>query len=340
MWSSKIVESADPDEFIRFIRPNGCKILVTERGSFEARGIFIDVDRLYLQRRRERLARLVEVDMLRAGIVFLTEPGPSMFWNGAEIGPDNLALFAPGSRYFSRLSGPTSWGSLSLACEDMESVWARYFGSSPTWTTHCTVITPSPSALANLRSLHAAAGDMAEASSNSSMSRPLSAHALEQSLIDAMLECIDTPSVRAETTAMQHHRLIIRRFCEKLEQHPAKPLHVPETSHTIGVSGRTLRTACHEQLGVSPTQYLLLRRMNLARRTLQHSDPDVTTVTDVATDLGFWELGRFSVKYRQIFGETPSATLRASGPRKVTFQDYGATLACDRGSTALPQHPT
>src|SRR5271167_2980981 len=129
MWSSEIIESADPDEFISSIRPHGCEILVTERGSFEARGVMIDIGRLYLQRRRERLARLVEVDLPRSGIIFLTEPGPSMFWNGAEIGAENLALFGPG-RCISRLSGATSWGSMSLAVADMESIFTAYFGSS------------------------------------------------------------------------------------------------------------------------------------------------------------------------------------------------------------------
>ena len=311
MWSSQIVGSADPDEFIKFVRPDGCKILVTERGPFEADCTLIDVDRLHLQRRREKLARLVEVDMRRGGIVFLTEPGPSMFWNGVEVGPDNIALFAPGSRCFSRLSGATSWGSLSLAREDMESVWASHFGFDQTLGAHRTVITPSPTALATLRWLHAAAAEMADAASKSSK-HPMSTHGLEQSLIQAMLACIDTSSVGADTTAVQHHRLIVRRFCEMLELRAAKSLHVPEISHAIGVSGRTLRMACREQLGVSPTQYLLLRRMRLARRTLQRSNPDVTRVTDVATDLGFWELGRFSVKYRQIFGESPSVTLRTA----------------------------
>ncbi len=309
MWSSEIVESADPDEFISSIRPHGCEILVTERGSFEARGIMIDIDRLYLQRRTERLARLVKVETPRSGIIFLTEPGPSMFWNGAEIGAESLALFGPGTS-ISRLSGPTSWGSMSLAADDMESILTSYFGALPIGAAGCNVITPPPGALMHMRSLHAAASKLAEASPKlSTQSAPTLA--LEQTLIQAMLDCIDARNLRPDTTALQHHRLIIRRFCEFVALHPLKPLHIPETSHAIGVSGRTLRMACQRHLGVSPTQYLLLRRMHLARRTLRRSHPDVTRVTDVATNLGFWELGRFSVNYRQIFGESPSTTLRA-----------------------------
>src|ERR1700733_9523274 len=62
------------------------------------------------------------------------------------------------------------------------------------------------------------------------------------------------------------------------------------------------------QLGVSPTQYLVLRGMHAVRRSLLKGDPAMARVTTIATEHGFWELGRFAHKYRQIFGETPSKT--------------------------------
>jgi AraC-like DNA-binding protein len=62
-------------------------------------------------------------------------------------------------------------------------------------------------------------------------------------------------------------------------------------------------------LGMTPKRYLLLRRMAFVRRALRAAVPDAATVTDVATRYGFWQLGRFTVEYRSLFGGTPPATL-------------------------------
>jgi AraC-like DNA-binding protein len=78
----------------------------------------------------------------------------------------------------------------------------------------------------------------------------------------------------------------------------------------LGVAERTLRMCCAEVLGVSPTRYILLRRLNQAREALRRADPSIATVAEVARDNQFLEFGRFAVTYRNVFGESPSTTLQ------------------------------
>jgi transcriptional regulator GlxA family with amidase domain len=108
----------------------------------------------------------------------------------------------------------------------------------------------------------------------------------------------------------RRHYAIVARFEEFLEANSNRPLHLAEICPAIGAAERTLRNACEEHLGMSPIRYFSLRRMHLVRCALLGADPSTATVTRIATDHGFWELGRFSVTYRSLFGETPSETLR------------------------------
>jgi transcriptional regulator GlxA family with amidase domain len=94
-----------------------------------------------------------------------------------------------------------------------------------------------------------------------------------------------------------------------VEENPDQPLYIPELCKEIGVSDRTSRVCCQEQLGMSPKRYLLLRRMHLARRALRNSSAAAATVTEIATQYGFWQFGRFAGEYNSLFGELPSATL-------------------------------
>ncbi len=78
-----------------------------------------------------------------------------------------------------------------------------------------------------------------------------------------------------------------------------------------GVSERTLRNAFYDVRGVSPTQSMRRMRLNQVHAALKHSDQHAT-VTEVATRYGFYELGRFAQRYKAVFGEHPSETLRAT----------------------------
>ena len=103
---------------------------------------------------------------------------------------------------------------------------------------------------------------------------------------------------------------IMRRFEQILEANPDEPLYIADVCAAIGVTDRTLRLHCQDHLGMNPQRYLWLRRMHLARRALALADGTVKTVTEIANDHGFGELGRFAVSYRKLYGEAPSVTLR------------------------------
>jgi AraC-like DNA-binding protein len=170
------------------------------------------------------------------------------------------------------------------------------------------IFRPPSHALAKLRRLHAAAGHLAEQAPEV-IANPDAAYGLEQALIAAMIGCLGNDEAREDSVAQRQHELIMRRFRRVVEENPGQPLYIPELCKAIGVSERTLRVCCQEQLGLGPKRYLLFRRLHLARRALRKGMPETTTVTEIATRYGFWHFGRFAGEYHSLFGEPPSSTL-------------------------------
>jgi AraC-like DNA-binding protein len=162
--------------------------------------------------------------------------------------------------------------------------------------------------MSRLQGLHAAAAQLARQSPEI-IANPATAFALEQDLMQALTACIRSPESSEDTYGKRHHELIMRRFHTAIAERGMRPVYISELCLEIGVSDRTLRACCLEHLGVGPLHYLWLRRMQLAQRALSLADPRYATVTSIATEYGFWELGRFAVSYRKRFGEPPSATL-------------------------------
>lgn len=85
---------------------------------------------------------------------------------------------------------------------------------------------------------------------------------------------------------------------------------LPVIARRLGVSVRTLEYCFAETLGLSPTQFIRITRLNGARRDLKAAITGEATVADIAMKWGFWHLGRFSAAYRDLFGESPSETLK------------------------------
>lgn len=88
-----------------------------------------------------------------------------------------------------------------------------------------------------------------------------------------------------------------------------------------GVNKRTLERGVRDQFDCTVVHLLQKWRMHTARKNLIEAGPSDTTVTNVATSLGFFDLGRFASRYRHHFGEYPSETL-SSAKRPIVWRNH------------------
>jgi AraC-like DNA-binding protein len=246
----------------------------------------------------------------RSIFVFRPEPGPEMLRGSEEMRQGVIFRLAEGQTSFQRSSGPASWAAMSLPIDGMDAL-SNMAGLDLTPPPEGLRQSPSLDLMAKLERLHKAAGFLAhqapEIIANSSAAR-----GMEHELVQALIACLRPAHEPSDQGSAYHHRhsAIMRKFRGMVENSGDNPVYISDICSTLGVSDRTLRACCQEQLGMGPIRYLWLRRMQLARRALSLASPASATVTDIATLYGFWELGRFAGSYRRLYGELPSATLQ------------------------------
>ena len=106
-----------------------------------------------------------------------------------------------------------------------------------------------------------------------------------------------------------------------LRAHFDTPVPVSRLSRLVGLSERGLRDAFYRVEGMGPKRWIVTVRLQGVHDALTETRAEPTTVTQAATDYGFYELGRFAATYREAFGEAPSATLRSANQKiAVTAQ--------------------
>jgi AraC-like DNA-binding protein len=101
------------------------------------------------------------------------------------------------------------------------------------------------------------------------------------------------------------------RALDWLRSHLSEPVDLELLASVAGVRPRTLESHFKTFLGTTPLGWLRRTRFANVRRELERGGADAT-VTRIALASGFVQLGRFAAEYREIFGETPSTTLRRS----------------------------
>jgi AraC-like DNA-binding protein len=308
-WS-RVLAFDDPFPCQMAIQAADVELFPTSKGKFSSELTQIRMDRLWMQRFHLDLPQISTVSIRpgRRAIGFLTRQSqPGMQHCGMEVLPgaiivnnfDVLHQRSGADFHYGSMSMPTD--DFDAACEGITNV---EFGKLPTH-----FVQPTPVVMSRLMKLHEMVGQMAKTTPDL-LELPEVARALEQNLIHLLVKCLTEGALSERTVGSRRHDVIVAKFEDFLEAHPDMPLYLTEICAAIGVAERTLRAACEEHLGMGPIRYLSLRRMHLVRRALLRANSSMATVTQVATDHGFWELGRFSVAYRTLFGELPSESLR------------------------------
>lgn len=320
-WST-VVGFTDPLAYQKAIQGiDAAEVLPTSKGRFDNEITKIRFDRLWMQRFRSSLPQVITITHApeRRAISFLAEPmSPKLQYCGIEVPPGDVVINRRDVAHW-RFPNDIRLAAMSLPTSELNQAVKAIAGCEISETPLNHTLRPDPALMSQLLKLHRAVGRLA-IDSPDILELPQVGRALEEQLIVLMVRCLAGGIALDTSAGSRRHDTVMKRFEEFLRANPDRPLYLIEICAGLGVAERTLRNACEEHLGMGPIRFLSLRRMHLVRRALRSADHKATNVTRIVTDHGFWELGRFSVAYRKLFGESPSETLRSP-------QEFGAVTA-------------
>jgi len=307
----------EPDHYEASLVQAQIQAVILPRDKFRARLTWAELHHLQVLRCEEDSLRIAYVQLAPnlAFVTFLADSGPLPVFRGTEMQPGDIIFHSRGERLHQSTAGPFVWNMIAIDPAQLEYYGRALSGIPFSLPAEGRTVQPSQRLVAGLRRLHARVCRLAETKPKI-LSHSEVARAIEQGLIQMLVTCLTSASVRTDHYAKRRHARIMIRFEEVLAEHHSRPLQMPELCALVAVSDRTLRSCCTEFLGMSPTEYVLLRRLKEVRRVLRDAKPDTINVAEVAHGFGFEELGRFVESYAARFGEAPSTTLqRTPGTR-------------------------
>jgi AraC family ethanolamine operon transcriptional activator len=140
---------------------------------------------------------------------------------------------------------------------------------------------------------------------------------IEQELLHRMARLADSCVADCRHEPSRPRRRAVHHATQLLHHDNCNDISLRALCESAKVSRRTLEYGFRQHLGISPLQYIRLRRLHAVRKELVFAQRDSMTVTDIAHRNGFIDLGRFARAYYLRFGEKPSQTLRRPPPAEI-----------------------
>lgn len=113
--------------------------------------------------------------------------------------------------------------------------------------------------------------------------------------------------LQGEAKANKEIPVYLQRAEVFIREKAQESIDINDIVNSSGVSYSRLYNSFKQQYGMSPIHYLTSVRMEGARKDILSRESD-QAISAIAMEWGFFHLGRFSVNYKKIYGESPSET--------------------------------
>jgi|GEM_PF-929066 len=160
----------------------------------------------------------------------------------------------------------------------------------------------------------------------------VTAVAIEEKILTVMLAILNDQEVQEpKFTKGEHIAMDVR---DQVFRHMDGSLSTELLAQQHHVTTQTLQNSFKALFGYTPQRFLRLLKLNLVHHELYESTVGDTTVSRVAQKWGFDHMGRLSGYYKDLFGETPSVTLK-----EQDHEDDGMRFGCVERKEEIVEGP-
>ena len=301
---------SSPDEFGSKLSDLGMELLVNGPGRFRAQLSYVECDSIRLVLCREWLPRIARLALAadRVCLMFQTNAGPGARLGEFETGFGDVALLGSGHRCHMRTPGDFRWAAITFDPRHLPPAQRALISEQVRDPDTACIFKPTRPRLRRLSRLLRRAIEAAETAAELLFTEGAS-KGLEVALADAAIACISGGNADQASPRYRQQTRLLNRFDDLFQDSWSPALEPSQVAAALGVPVQELRACCHEQLGMSPESFMRLRQLNKVRHDLEHADPMIAEVSDIAARRSFVDPVEFAAEYRELFGETPSTTL-------------------------------
>jgi AraC-like DNA-binding protein len=158
---------------------------------------------------------------------------------------------------------------------------------------------------------------------------------MRQAMVRLLLEVIEGAARHAKSQVSGRMAEII----QMIQDNPAEEFPIRDLARRVHLSMSRFRSRFKEETGISPWQFILMARIEAAKKRLIAGDEPITRM---AFDLGFQSSQYFATVFKRLTGVSPRAYRRGAAPhgpsiRSDDGQDWAAVKK--RKQDLLPQVP-